>query len=326
MKRKTKLLERKLFFLVATLLIAASFAANAVVAHWEAEDGHKMHYPQLPQGDHGYGIRAHSYGPYTATLQTPISGCCDPPDGIVAWWPLDEVTGNISDDIEGNNDGTWNGSPQPVGGVVDGALYVPGFASYVNVPDSSVLNFDTGDFSIDCWILQPSTDIDDEVEMIIDKRAGTASEHLGYALMLNAEGKLAMILGTGSGYIRKDSDLQVLPDEWTFIAATLDRESDHLKLRLYVNHDEEAFGITNFTSTVTNSGDLWIGRDHFIPNHSFGGYIDEVELFDRALFSSEIYTIFETGSSGKCKGWCLGTTLITLLLSCGLLLVCRKKT
>lgn len=62
--KRTKSLERKaISFLVATLLIAASFAANAVIAHWEVKDGHKMHYPQLPQGDHGYSIRADGHRP-----------------------------------------------------------------------------------------------------------------------------------------------------------------------------------------------------------------------------------------------------------------------
>ncbi|MGD2249102.1 MAG: hypothetical protein PVF58_11910 [Candidatus Methanofastidiosia archaeon] len=59
MKRKTKSLGRKtISFLGVMLLIVTGFAANIIVAHWGTEDGHKMHYPQLPQGDYGYSIKA----------------------------------------------------------------------------------------------------------------------------------------------------------------------------------------------------------------------------------------------------------------------------
>ena len=33
----------------------------------------------------------------------------------------------------------------------------------------------------------------------------------------------------------------------------------------------------------------------------FKGLIDEVSIYDRALSASEIQTIFDTGSAGKCK-------------------------
>jgi hypothetical protein len=77
------------------------------------------------------------------------SYCVRAPQDLVAWWPLDETGGGISEDIAGDNDGVWIGSPTPVAGMVGGALNFNGSSQYVDVPNSPELNFGTGDLSID---------------------------------------------------------------------------------------------------------------------------------------------------------------------------------
>src|SRR5262249_52678619 len=44
-----------------------------------------------------------------------------------------------------------------------------------------------------------------------------------------------------------------------------------------------------------------IGRNVVIPTDAWQGSIDEVELFNRALSPSEIQSILNAGSAGKCK-------------------------
>jgi hypothetical protein len=230
--------------------------------------------------------------------------CIDPPANLKAWWPLDEgnIPGGLSADIIGDNHGTWVGSPIPFTGKVAGALNFPTNSDYVSVPDDPDLNFGFDDFSMDCWIYRTLPG-DTEERTIISKRAGDVYEQLGYCLFLNADQKLSMILGTGlapgGGYKRWDTSFTIPVNKWTFVAAVVDRTYD--RLELYVNHMCTAWNIVNFTSTVTNNGSLLIGKDHFISEHAFRGAIDEVELFDRALYEGEIGQLYSSGCFGKCK-------------------------
>jgi len=237
-----------------------------------------------------------------ARLEIWCCECVAPPLDMVAWWPLDEGTGIVSNDLADGNHGTWQGSPIPVAGKVAGALEFPTTDDYVLVLDDDLLDFGTGDFTIDCWVY-PTTPYNGEPRTIVDKRAGTASANLGYCLFVNEDGNLAFTLGTGTGYQRFDgSNWLAVPDyTWSFVAVVVDRTYN--RLELYVNNICEAPNF-NFdpAQTVDNTGDLWIGKDHFISNHNFRGIIDEVELFNRALSEGELWQIcFAGGACGKCK-------------------------
>jgi len=222
--------------------------------------------------------------------------CVDPPEGMVAWWPLDETEGPTSEDIAGDNDGTWVGSPTPATGMVAGALRITG-SRYVWVKDYSTLDFGTDDnFSMDCWVRTWETDR----TAILDKREGTGSNPQGYILYLN-DGDLALQLSDDTvGYSTYSSSMFVADGNWHHIAATVDR-NDPNGVVLYVDGVPESFSTINLPGNLSNSADLWFGRDHFNIGSSLTGDIDEVELFNRALTESEIRDIFNAGSAGKCK-------------------------
>ena len=57
---------------------------------------------------------------------------------------------------------------------------------------------------------------------------------------------------------------------------------------------EGTFSIAGFSGPITSSADLEIGR-------SFEGWIDELEIFDAALDTEEIATLYGAGGRGKCK-------------------------
>ena len=121
---------------------------------------------------------------------------------MVGWWPLDEMTGPIAQDLAGANadDGTWMGAPSPVAGMVDGALCFDGTTDHVLVPDGpGELDFGAspgGDVSIDAWVrVQPGDEAG--VQKIVDKRE-EAPCTLGYAFFLY-DGRLGLQLADCSG-------------------------------------------------------------------------------------------------------------------------------
>jgi len=232
--------------------------------------------------------------------------CINPPPDLVAWWPLDEddTPGGLSADIIGDNHGTWMGSPIPIAGKVAGALNFPNDGDYVMVPAPVPdVEFGTDDFTIDCWVYPTANG---DARTIISKREGDMYNHLGYCLFINEDGNLAMILGKGTGYLRIDSILPVPTNQWTFVAVVVGRSwypppDPRIEVRFFTDFTGNYHVIQNFTQTVTNNGDLFIGKDHYISEHAFPGRIDEVELFNRALNEGELWQICYAGCAGKCK-------------------------
>ena len=72
--------------------------------------------------------------------------------GVVAYWHLDEVSGNNYVDANGLNDGTGNPSPTATTGQVSGAQLFDGTTTKIDVPASTTFDFAAnGDFSVEFW-------------------------------------------------------------------------------------------------------------------------------------------------------------------------------
>src|SRR5439155_13067678 len=80
---------------------------------------------------------------------------------------------------------------------------------------------------------------------------------------------------------------------WTHLAGTFDGAT----YSLYMNG--QLLSTAPGTLGQTNTAPLKIGGSG--DSATFGGLIDEVEIFNRALTASEIQSIFNAGSAGKCK-------------------------
>jgi hypothetical protein len=76
---------------------------------------------------------------------------------LVAHWRLDETSGTTAADSSGNGlNGTVEGDPQWVAGVIGGALEFDG-DDYVDLGAPAVLDFGTEDFTITAWIKMTAT-------------------------------------------------------------------------------------------------------------------------------------------------------------------------
>ena len=226
--------------------------------------------------------------------------CIPPPDSMVAWWPLDETSGTTAVDIAGvPNNGTHFGGPVPVSGKVAGALSFDSVDDYVEVANQSELNFGTGDFSIDAWVL---TNDSVAVATIADKRSGTNANPLGYSLYL-WNGQLGLQLADNSGFNNYNSSAFVADGQWHHIAVTVDR-NDTSGLRFYVDGNlVDTSDPTPYNGSLTNTGVFRIASHSYDQdtNFMFEGVVDELELFNRALTAGEVNSIWAADSLGKCK-------------------------
>ncbi len=234
----------------------------------------------------------------------PLS-CLTPPAGMTDWWPLDETLPGPAKtkDIIGIADGTIKNSPSSVVGVAGNAFSFPGGLSgtpaYVDcgnpVGDFQVTSATRGAFSIDAWVRLNTGH--NTCAVVVDNHTGAAN-FTGYELLIDNSNHVQFVIGTGAA----PSVIlgPVIPADgvtWTAIAVTAQLK-DAFKVpfggpwlakyfcTLYVN------GVAVGTTTTVLCKSMGSGSPFTIGGNTstckFGGAIDEVELFDRALRPIEV--------------------------------------
>ena len=224
------------------------------------------------------------------------SGAIEPPAGMGSWWPGD---GN-ADDIVGNNHGVLQGGATYIGGLVGEAFSFDGAGDSVLVADNANLNI-TGDVTIDLWARR--TVLGGGNRYMVFKGAGAIAGSdvpTVYALGFRSDNKLFGIFERANA-----SNVDIT-------GPTVADLLFHHYAYVRVGNTHKLFmdGLEVKSATFTGSpGDtsglpLVIGAVREDPGgfiRYFGGIIDEVEVFNRALSAAEIKSIFDAGSAGKRK-------------------------
>jgi hypothetical protein len=216
--------------------------------------------------------------------------------GIVSWWPGE---GNADDVIDGNNGALQLGATFAPGKVGQ-AFSLDGVDDYIHVPDNPNLAFGSNqDFSISAWVnLQiPIPGADDEIVAkwnVENTRNGTTQNFYRLFLQRNTY-KVRFALGSENSIFELESDSSVKVGEWTHITAVRDGDQG----LIYTNGKLDKMGtLTN--GSVANSDPLAIGATYdtlFSPpiqqTNTFGGLIDEVVIYNRALSVSDVESVIK---------------------------------
>ena len=233
--------------------------------------------------------------------------CVQPPAGMVAWWPGD----GSPLDIVGGNTGTWHGTEAYATGEVGQAFSFNG-SSWVEAPSTAALS-PTAAITIDAWINPSAT----SANRIVDKIAAGGGN--GYLLDL-LTGKLRLIID-GHG-LSGATTLQ------TGVICHVAGTFDGTTMIVYVNGASDGtFALSG--AIPTNTLPVRIGADSTGAN-TFSGWIDEVEIFNRALSAGEIQGIYTAGPAGKCKpqpipaSSRLGLAVLVLLVAVAAALLLRR--
>ena len=193
--------------------------------------------------------------------------------------------------------GPRKAAPPFVPGKVGQAMSVNG-TNGISVPDNASLDFGAGaDFSIDAWIKTANTARN--TLTIVDKRLLSGSNVTGYALYLY-NGKVSFELADGTllDWLALSADLR--DGQWHHIAVTVVRNSA-TGGRAYVDGAPTAtFNPTSKSGSLANNQPLLIGQNAYAAIADYIGEIDEVELFSRAVTATDIASIYNAGSTGKC--------------------------
>jgi hypothetical protein len=229
-----------------------------------------------------------------AALQAWSADCVLPPTGLVAWWSAE---GN-ADDRVGTNNGTLRGEATFASGEVGQAFSFNGYNGSVLVPDAPTLRF-TNAMTIEAWIYLSAYGVGFPCE-IVSKWFGNG-DRMSYTTSVDTSGKAYIAVSSdgltsvpGIDVITVYSADIVPLNQWTHFAATY----DGAWLTLYLNGRLE--NQVPWTQGIfPGAAPLVIGASY---NASvFNGLVDEAALYSRALSASEIASIYNAGSAGKCN-------------------------
>ncbi len=217
-------------------------------------------------------------------------------DGLVSYWAFDEGSGTTAYDSAGSNDGGLVNGPVWTSGRLGGALDFDGGDDYVQTGNLQTSNINQ--LTISVWI-KPSS-LGNAV--IVDKPLPSHSDpYYQYLFRISDEdtpGQLDIELTlNGNRNVWYTSNSVLNTGIWQHLVVTYDGIQ---KPKIYVNNQEKTTyqfigGDTSGSITGYDTG-LRIGKLTNVNTWPFSGLIDEVGIWNRALSSSEISQLYNSGS------------------------------
>ena len=237
------------------------------------------------------------YDDNSGSLSVNVSGlpaCDPPPSGLVAWWPAD---GNAIDVVGGHNGSLTNGANYIQGEVGEAFDFSSDHAGvYLGNPAALQLQ----NFTIEAWVQRNGTSVvsDDPTA-----NGGAAAIFYfgsqGYGMGMHADGAISLTKIDVDDVNDDSYGARVTDTNWHHVAVT----KAGTLVTFYI--DGVAYPSVTYNSTFqfTSPAGIGVRGDNINANNndSFSGNIDEVSIYNRALGSNEIASIYAAGNAGKCQ-------------------------
>jgi hypothetical protein len=169
----------------------------------------------------------------------------------------------------------------------------------VSLANTATMDFGTGDFTIELWM-----NLDSVVrlqDVVLKVCCGFYPSNRLYLIEVDAGTLRFLVRGTASS----ENDLilaaSLLPGVWYHVAAVREGDTSRLYLDGFLLGGQTAGSAVDTGSAGTAA----FGRQTPLPSccvtdtRSFGGFLDEISLYRRALTGQEIQQIASAGSAGK---------------------------
>jgi len=215
--------------------------------------------------------------------------------GPVAHWKMDEGEGRtVFDSTDNNNDGTLvlAGSATSsawVSGKYGSALSFDGVDDYVDAGNASALDFATGDFTIETWILYKGVGSHGYV-------AGKGQYYgEGYWLFAESDNDACLYITGSDGLKSACASGAVANDKWHHLVGIYS-DADNLA-KIYVDGEYEGKVSVNSPTGHTDNN-FRMGNSPGTP-YPFKGLIDEVRIYNYARTPDEIRLDYNAGFAAK---------------------------
>jgi hypothetical protein len=230
------------------------------------------------------------------------ANCFPPPAGLVGWWPGD----GTPNDIIGNNNATLTGGATDTAvGMVGQAFSFDGATGFAQIPDSPA--FHPANLTIEAWVMFNSLDSTASggspagYQYIVFKQNSRPSGFEGFVLskirLSGGDAFRFLVTSSAGASVGISSVTLISTGVWYHLAGVRGPNFT----QLFVNGQLEAQATVTFPQDYGNLPLYFGTTGQSYWDHKFSGELDEVSLYNRALSSNEIASIFAAGSSGKCK-------------------------
>jgi hypothetical protein len=203
----------------------------------------------------------------------------------VAWWKMDEASGNLVDSGPNGYTGTATGTTvltndsMPII-VSDGS---GGYARYFN-GRSDRITFTSqvlplGAKSIRFKIKPPNNN--PSTTMVILENGGINSGENGTSIWLDTDGKVWIWSAKGGGYRFSLSSNNICDGQWHDVLFTWDGTINTNGAKIYVDDmtTPKAQGTANATETTNAANNLTIGCRSAVPSYFFNGDLKDIEIY-----------------------------------------------
>jgi hypothetical protein len=203
--------------------------------------------------------------------------------GLVAYYPFN---GNANDESGNGNHGTVNGATLTTDrfGNPARAYEFNGDTSFIEVPDSSSLDFMTG-MTVTAWVEPDANNVNLPIVTKYRSEDPLRSFFL-YGWTSGTQGPRFRV--QTDGLIGDAATTELLSTSgWSFVVGTYNRTS----AKLYVNGVEKAANSATGTINLNNLT-LKIGGDNELTASFFDGKIDDVRVYDIALSTIQVQQLY----------------------------------
>ncbi len=219
-------------------------------------------------------------------------------DGLVAYWPLDDGSGNVARDATGNgNDGELLGGPTWTGDSMmgTGALVFDGTDDLIRLASFDVVG--GNGITLACWIKTGNLDTPGNDPRMISKTAGGSNDDHWFMLSSSRVGadkvfRLRLKTDGVTGELKANTDGIIDLDVWIHVVANWDGST----MRIYKNGVEAGSLAKGGVLDVDPTVEMAIGSQPVTTDaRPFDGTIDDVAIWNRALTPDEINELMTIG-------------------------------
>ncbi|WP_412732054.1 LamG-like jellyroll fold domain-containing protein [Minisyncoccus archaeiphilus] len=226
----------------------------------------------------------------------PLTGCqtTQAITGLVSYWKFDEGTGTTAYDSAGTNHGTltngptWKTSSDCISG---GCLQFDGSNDYVDFGNPSSLQI-TESITMTGWVMWPNS----AIKEIFLKNNNTNDRPGSYEFYQNNN---TIVFRTIKDGVMVDMvSTTIIPiNTWVHIVATWDGSVKSI----YIDGVKDLSTQVHTSPLDNTSGKFTIGA-YANDRYAFIGLIDDVRIYDRALSSQEVASLYSLGliARGQC--------------------------
>lgn len=212
----------------------------------------------------------------------------------VAYWKLDEASGNRLDSVGSNTLTSNNGVTQAVGKISNASQFAAASSQYLSITDNPSLSTGNIDFTITAWVKLSSTAAS---RTVAAKRDGSGSRE--WNLVYNqATGKFrfATFDATGNANAGAVEDTTAISaGTWYYVVAWRDSAADRLYIQ--VNNNAATFALENLSGTnpVDSTSSFRIGGIDNPVSTFMDGIVDEVGFWKKILSAQERTDLYSNG-------------------------------